>query len=118
MQIEELYSKVFRICVQFAVYHKKILLEDLNGVLTLLDTFTNDFFNENRFEIEEEDYQLLKQLLLNILNDIVEGMKFQDELLLEDTLEYGLKELLELIISDEEKLQQLREGCIDECGNI
>lgn len=118
MGIEELYSKVFGICVQFAVYQKKNVRDNIKKILPNLEVFTKEFLKNNNNVLVEEDYHLLKQLLLDILDDIAQGMENQDEVLLEDALEYGLKELLELLIIDEDKLRQLREESVDEQGNI
>lgn len=118
MQTEQLYRKVFETCVQFAVYQEKNIQENLKLLLPMIEEFTKEFLAENSYGFVEEDYQLLGQLLLNILQDIVEGLEYRDEILLEDTIEYGLKEFLELLIPDEDTLQRLKEECADEQGNI
>ena len=82
--------------------------------MPLLNNFVNEFFGENVFGLEEGDYQLLKQLLLDILNDITAGMEQRDRVLLEDAVEYGLKEFVELFIPDESELQRLREESVSE----
>lgn len=118
MNIEELYKKIYSACVQFAVYHKKNIIENVHELLPLLDDFVNEFFDGNIFGLEEEDYQLLKQLLLDILNDITMGLEQRDRILLEDTVEYGLKEFIELFIPDEGELQQLKEESVSEEGDL
>ena len=109
MEIEELYKKVYRACVEFAVYRKKNIKENIADFLPLLGEFANKFLEEDYFGFDEEDYQQLKQLLLNILNDIAQGMEQRDSVLLEDTVEFGLKEFLELFIPDEGELRRLKE---------
>lgn len=114
MDIEELYKKIFYSCVQFAVYQKKDIIENVKQLLPLLNNFANEFLRANGFELEEEDYQQLKQLLLNILNDIAQGMEQRDTVLLEDTIEFGLKEFVEMFIPDEQELKRLREESVSE----
>ena len=105
-EIETLYKKVFFICVQFAVYEKEDIIPELNS-------FTTFFLEENTFKLNLEDYQLLQQLLIDILKDIMQAMENRDNILLEDTLEYGLKPFLELFLEDK-KIMMLREACADE----
>lgn len=114
MDIEELYKKIFYSCVQFAVYKKKDIIENVKQLLPLLNNFANEFLHTNCFGLEEEDYQQLKQLLLDILNDIAQGMEQRDIVLLEDTIEFGLKEFVEMFIPDEQKLKGLREESVSE----
>ncbi len=114
MEIEELYKKVYHACVEFAVYRKKNIKENVTDFLPLLGGFANQFLEGNYFGFDEEDYQQLKQLLLNILNDIAQGLEQRDNVLLEDTVEFGVKEFLELFIPDEEELRRLREESFSE----
>ena len=118
MKIEELYKKTYAVCVQFAVYKKKNIIENVHQLLPLLEEFLNEFFGGNVFCLEEDDYQLLKQLLLDILNDITEGMEQRDKVLLEDTIEYGLMEFVELFIPDERELKRLKEESVSEQCNL
>ena len=114
MEIEELYKRIYRACVEFAVYQKKNIKENVTAFLPLLGEFANQFLEENYFGFDGEDYRQLKQLLLNILSDIAQGMEQDDKVLLEDVVEFGIKEFLELFIPDEEKLRRLREESFSE----
>ena len=114
MEIEELYKRIYRACVEFAVYQKKNIKENVTAFLSLLGEFANQFLEENYFGFDGEDYRQLKQLLLNILSDIAQGMEQDDKVLLEDVVEFGIKEFLELFIPDEEKLRRLREESFSE----
>ena len=51
--------------------------------------------------------------MIDILKDIMQAMENRDNILLEDTLEYGLKPFLELFLEDK-KIMMLREACADE----
>lgn len=114
MEIEELYKKVYRACVEFAVYRKKNIKENVADFLPALGQFANKFLEENHFGFDEEDYQQLRRLLLNILNDITQGLEQRDNVLLEDTVEFGLKEFLELFVMDEGELRRLKEESFSE----
>lgn len=112
-EIETLYKKVFFICVQFAVYEKEDIQKRIEEIIPELNSFTTFFLEENTFKLNLEDYQLLQQLLIDILKDIMQAMENRDNILLEDTLEYGLKPFLELFLEDK-KIMMLGEACADE----
>ena len=114
MEIKELYKKVYHACVEFAVYQKKNIKENVADFLPMLGEFANKFLEENYFGFDEEDYQQLRQLLLNILSDIAQGMEQRDNVLLEDAVEFGLKEFLELFVMDEGELRRLKEESFSE----
>lgn len=114
MQVEELYKKVFYTCTQFAVYQKKDVQKNVEQLLPLLNEYADFFLTENQYGLKEEDYRLLQQLLINILQDIMQGLENRDNVLLEDTIEYGLKEFLELFIIEEQELMALREASKNE----
>ena len=111
MDIAELYQKVFQTCVDFTVYRKKNIREHIEGLLPLLEEFSNVFLGKQDVEMDEEDYQYLQASWMDILEDLVSGLKEDDRVLLEDTVEYGLKVFLELFF-EEQELQQLREACV------
>ena len=111
---QELYKKVYVACVEFAVYNKKNILENAEKFWPLLNEFINEFLKENIYGINEEDYQLLQQLLINILNDMVQAMDNRDSVLMADTVEYGLREFLELFFDEEEVMLLKREAGLSE----
>lgn len=117
MEIEVLYKKVYCACVEFAVYQKKNIKERIIEFWPVLGVFAKQFFEKSDFEFEEE-YLQLRQVLLEIINDIVQGMEQEDIILLQDAVEFGLKEFLEIFISSEEELRQLREESFSEEGSL
>ena len=118
MNIEELYKKIYATCVQFAVYRQKNTIENVQLFLPLLNEFVTVFLGGNEFGLDEEDYLLLKQLLMDILNDIMMGLEQRDRVLLEDAIEYGLKEFVELFFQDESELMRLREESVSESDDL
>lgn len=107
-QLEHLYVKIFGLCVRFAVYHENVL-QAVQPIVPEIKALAEDILHTNDLGLNKEDDWLVRQLLIDILQDLVQSITYQDEVLLEDTLEYGLKEFLELFIADENRLQQLRE---------
>ncbi len=111
MELSELYQMVYTSCVQFAVYQKKNISDRVKEILPYLNSFTNEFMSFNAYGIEEQDYRTLQLLLLDILKDLELGLNFQDAVILEDTMEYGLLKFLELFFSTERELTTLKEAC-------
>ncbi len=111
MELAGLYQKVFQACIDFAVYQKKNIREHVEGALPLLEEFSDVFLGEQMEETGGEDYQYLQMVWMDILKDIALGLKENDRILLEDTVEYGLKVFLELFF-EEQELKELKEACV------
>ena len=112
MKLTELYKEVFNSCVKFAVYGKTTIVSDVRKLLPELKAFTEGFVRENKFQIDNEDYEQLVRVLLDIMKDIIQGIDQEDNILLEDTCEFGLKPFLEMFFS-EEALMSLRKEVSD-----
>lgn len=118
MEMIELYKRTFASCIRFAVYRKKEVISDVEKFMSLLHTFVFSFLTKNLYGLGQEDYEILKCVLLQILQDMVQALENRDTVLLEDTVEYGLKEFLELFFVDEHELNKLREDALHEYGNL
>ena len=116
-QLEQLYIKIFGICARFAVYHENVL-QEAQVLLPDIQLLAEDILHTEDLGLNKEDDRLVRQLLIYILEDLVQSIAYQDEVLLEDTLEYGLKDFLEMFIADEVRLQELREESQHESGDL
>lgn len=106
--VEQLYVKVFGLCASFAVYRKNIM-NKIRAIFPEIRCIAEEILHTADLGLNQEEDRFVRQLLIDTLEDLVQAMTYQDEVLLEDTVEYGLKEFLELFISDENRLQELRE---------
>lgn len=106
--LEQLYVKIFELCAKFAVYHESVM-DAVRLIFPEIKCLAEDILYTEDLGLNEEDGRLVRQLLVDILQDLVQSITYQDEVLLEDTLEYGLKDFLEMFIADDERLQQLKE---------
>ncbi len=106
--LEQLYIEVCRLCAEFAVY-KKSVLENTRDLFPQIQAVSEEILGTQDLGLDREEDQLVRQLLIHILEDLVHAMTNRDEILLEDTLEYGLLEFLEMFISSEDRLQELKE---------
>ena len=97
--------------MDFAVYQKKNIRVHVEGVLPMLEEFSDVFLGEQMEGIGGGEYQHMQIVWMDILKDIALGLKENDRILLEDTVEYGLKVFLELFF-EEQELQGLKEACV------
>lgn len=117
MDISELYQDVFKMCIEFSAYQKNNVRENVKNILPVLGEFSEIILREHGLEIDAEDYRYLHESWVGILEDIASGMKENDRILLEDTVEYGLKAFLELFF-EEQEVRKLREECANGLQNV
>lgn len=94
----ELEKKINKICVEYH-YVKTI---DIMGVAKELigdiQQLASVLLQGNIFGIEEEEYTGFQQYVAQVLEDYMEAVRQDDEVLMVDTLDYGLRELLNIFI--------------------
>lgn len=112
MNLEKLYKRVFYICIKIAAYEKFNIVVEMRMLLPELKSFMVEFLEANK-DTEPEEYQIVQGVLLELMEDIVEGIKQGDVILLEDTCQYGLIRFLEIFFTEEE-VQVLRKDAINE----
>lgn len=112
MNLEKLYKRVFYICIKIASYEKFNIVVEMRMLLPELKSFMVEFLAANK-DTEPEEYQVVQGVLLELMEDIVEGIKQGDVILLEDTCQYGLIRFLEIFFTEEE-VQILRKDAINE----
>ena len=52
--------------------------------------------------MEEEEYASLQRFVIDVLTDYLESLQQRDTVLMLDTLDYGLRELINIYIEDAE----------------
>lgn len=65
-----------------------------------IQEFSDWFFKENVFEIDEVLYQKLQINLVDILKDCITAMEENDRVLMLDALEYGISEYLQMFLPE------------------
>ena len=98
--MEELANKIRididNICGRYHYYKDENVLtksQELNKEIQQLCSY---FLQGNIFEVEEQEYQELQQYVVQVLEDYIEAVKQQDMVLMLDTLDYGLREILNI----------------------
>lgn len=112
-QVETLYDNVTRICAEYIFIRKNDVFEETKKLLPEISEFSRMFFNNNEYELPEDDYAHLQRLLLDDLADCIQGMEQRDVVLLMDALDFGLREWLKILLPEKRKLE-IEEGVDDD----
>lgn len=91
-------NKIDNICGGYHYYKDENVLERSRDLAGEIQQFCGVFLQGNIFGMEEEEYRGLRQFVIEVLEDYMEGVRQRDLVLMLDTLDYGLRELLNLYI--------------------
>lgn len=94
-------EKIDTICFGFHYYKIENVLEKAGEFVEELQEFCAFFLQGNIFEIEENEYLDLKNYVLQVLRDYTEALEQQDMVYMLDTLDYGLRELINIYIDED-----------------
>lgn len=112
MDFTEIYKQVFEACFRMAVYKIHEMDAKVRQWMPWMREITEKVILNNCYSLEGQVYEEICVWWNAIMADILEGMSQRDVVLLEDTVEFGVKEFLECFFSEEE-LQRLREEAIN-----
>lgn len=105
-------DKIDNICGGYHYYKDENVLERSRELVGEVQQFCSYFLQGNIFEMEDDEYLNLQQYVVQVLEDYMEAIKQQDMVYMLDTLDYGLRELLNIFIDTEVGGQD------NEAGNI
>lgn len=94
-------DKIDNICGGYHYYKDQNVLNRSQELAAEIQQFCSYFLQGNIFAMEEQEYQDLQQYVIQVLEDYMEALKQQDIVYMLDTLDYGLRELLN-IFTDED----------------
>lgn len=100
------------ICGGYHYYKIGKVLEAALELAEDIQNFCGSFLQGNIYNMEEEEYEGLRQYVLQILEEYVEAVEQQDLVYMLDTLDYGLRELLNIYIDEEAEEMENGEGNI------
>ncbi|EOS26267.1 hypothetical protein C806_01002 [Lachnospiraceae bacterium 3-1] len=95
---KELTVKIDNICGKFHYFKGGRVLEESRELAGEIQQFCGYFLQGNIFGMEEEEYEKFQQYVVQVLEDYIEAMRQQDTVYMLDTLDYGLRELLNIYI--------------------
>ena len=97
----ELREKIDGICIEYHYFKNENVIEKAKEIIPTIQKFCTGFLQGNSYGISEEEYQNLQVFVIDVLKDYVAGIEQEDVVWIIDTLDYGLRELIELYIDDD-----------------
>ncbi len=101
MLAQELKNEIDRICGGYHYCKDENVVEKAEKLAGKIQMFCNTFLQGNIFEIEEVEYQGFLGYVIQVLEDYLEAVQRRDSVLMLDTLDYGLRELLDIYCREE-----------------
>ena len=95
---KELKKDIDIICIGYHYDRQTNVVEKGKELSEKIQRFASFFLQGNIFGIEEDEYGGLKAYTLQVLEDYVQALEQRDMVLMIDTLDYGLRELLYIFI--------------------
>ncbi len=100
--MENLYTKIYISCVKEIEYGHHSLLKDMKEILPDVLELSKIIFDYSNFDMEEEDYILVRNQFIEILSDLTEGIEAKDEVMVLDAAGIGLLDFLNMFLPEDE----------------
>lgn len=97
----KLKKEIDTICGGFHYHKDENVLGRSRELADEIREFCSYFLQGNIFGMEETEYLNFQQYILQVLKDYMEAIQQQDMVFMLDTLDYGLRELLNIFIDEE-----------------
>ncbi len=102
--MEELAKKMLydinMLCINFHYFRKTDVFDKIEQTTENIQQFTNTLIRGiQKGEIDDRD-AVLQEYVVQILNDYMEAIQYRDSVLMLDTLDYGLRELLNIFAEE------------------
>lgn len=95
---KELRTVIDTICGGYHIYKDEEVIEKSQKAANQIQEYCKFFLQGNIFDMGEEEYQDLCGYVVQTLEDFVESLEQRDTVLMLDTLDYGLRELVNLYL--------------------
>lgn len=99
----ELERGVDIICVGYHYYKDEDIFPKARVLADRIQKFCGSFLQGDIYGLGEEEYQALKEYVIGVLEDYLEALEKRDVVYMLDTLDYGLRELLNIYIDKEKE---------------
>ncbi len=96
---KELRDAVDNICGGFHYYKDENVLSKSQKLAEHIQKLCGTLLQGNVFGMEREEYQELAGYVIQVLEDYIEALNQRDMVWMLDTLDYGLRELLNIYIN-------------------
>lgn len=92
----DLKKEIDNICGGYHYYKDENVIPRAKQMAGRIAEFCAYFLNGNIFRMEESEYQKLQSYVTQVLEDYMEALQQDDLVFMLDTLDYGLRELLDI----------------------
>lgn len=94
---KELIQEIDTVCEGYHYYKdEEIVMEKAPEFVPKIEQFCSFFLQGNIFGMQEEEYLELQNYVVGVLRDYAEALEQRDLVYILDTLDYGLRELLNI----------------------
>ncbi len=91
------------ICVGYYYYKEKNIFPKAQVLADRIQRFCGSFLQGDIYGMGEEEYEVLRRYVIQVLKDYLEALEKKDTVYMLDTLDYGLRELLNIYIDKEKE---------------
>ncbi len=99
---EELRRGIGMICVNYYYQKDEEILLKAKVLGERIRRFCSSFLEGNIYGMEDEEYRNLERYVIQVLEDYLDALEQWDPVSMVDTLDYGLRELVNIYIDKEE----------------
>lgn len=101
-EVKALNKSIDVLCKQYVLSNRVDLIGDVKDMIPAVQKFALWFLAEPEIGVDPEVKEDMNKVVLDILNDITESLKYGDSVLMYDALKCGVAEYLKLFIPEEE----------------
>ncbi len=98
--VKKLTEKINELCIEYYYLRNQMIIENGKKLLPDIKTVAECLL-QVLAEDRTEEAEGLKQYILDVLNDYMEAINHRDMVLMIDTLDVGLREVLNLFTTEE-----------------
>lgn len=95
----KLEDEINRIGIEYHYFKSTQTIEMARALADDIRQFCSALLQENVFGVEEAEYVEFQKYVVGVLEDYMESLRQSDAVLMADTLDYGLRELLNIFIN-------------------
>lgn len=89
------------ICMDYYYQKDENIFPKAKALAGRIQEFCGSFLQGNIYGMEEEEYRALSQYVMEVMEDYLEALAQQDLVYMLDTLDYGLRELVNIYLEKE-----------------
>lgn len=96
----ELMRGIDIICVTYYFKKEEDVIEKATVLAERIQRFCGSFLQGNIYGMDEEEYEYLKNYVMEVLKDYLAAVEYEDTVYMVDTLDHGLRDLAEIYRND------------------